>query len=628
MSSLPKVYSWDKPERKAAAASAASSNQGYDTLPEQEDQGTGWADDSSDEDQEPLDPTQQFLEYLLWNNQRGHMSAKQICTVAYWASLAGAAGMDVLAVNPASSGGNFQKKVDQYMGDTASSQKGLTYVVSVPAYIPSTGARDVWDLHTMPPHEVLACAHEGERTRMVQQLQKALDEDQMPPVYTRHPVVQAAQPGSPVLPLALFMDGVRYGKKGSILGITIQSSFPGSRKYLSVALRKSKACSCGCARWCTLWPVFQMLKWSLECLSTGKWPLTNHLGESWTDVGDTYRAGLAGTDLPFQGALVQVRCDWAELAHTLGFPSWSSADDPCPLCHVTKKQMQTPMTVQPTMEPFNWKTKTWDEYCQACSACEVVLEDPSQKTWSILQKKMDSVHKAKSGHAQGRILTVDVKDAGLQKEDRFEPAAGGLWDWNDLQGDRVQGTKVVFWRTSAEWMTKHRNPLFQAYLGSDVFTSMAIDSMHTWCLGIHQQFISGLLWKMLSANLFFSTSPSQTDRNVHSMSELNKLLLSFYKKFEKKEGHQLSRIELRVEMLGTKKANLELHAKAAETLGLLMFFGELLPTLQSQWPESSSWSTAANSLLRLWRTCQTQPLKISRDTRQELARCMHACWGM
>ena len=120
------------------------------------------------------------------------------------------------------------------MGDTASSQKGLTYVVSVPAYIPSTGARDVWDMHTMPPHEVLACAHEGERKRMVQQLQKALDEDQMPPVYTQHPPgVQAAQPGSVVLPLALFMDGVRYGKKGSILGITLRSS-PASQDLASI----------------------------------------------------------------------------------------------------------------------------------------------------------------------------------------------------------------------------------------------------------------------------------------------------------------------------------------------------------------------------------------------------------
>ena len=89
---------------------------------------------------------------------------------------------------------------------------------------------------------------------------------------------------------------------------------------------------------------------------------------------------------------------------------------------------------------------------------------------------MDSVHKAKSGHAQGRILTVDVKDAGLQKEDRLEPAAGGLCNWKDLHGDRAQGAKVVFWRTSSEWMTKHRNPLFQGCLGSDVFNGNRLDA--------------------------------------------------------------------------------------------------------------------------------------------------------
>ena len=56
-----------------------------------------------------------------------------------------------------------------------------------------------------------------------------------------------------------------------------------------------------------------------------------------------------------------------------------------------------------------------------------------------------------------------------------------------------------------------------------------------------------------------------------------------------------------------------------------MFFGELLPDLcaQSQWREGTTWQRATDALLRLWRTCQTQPMKITETVRQDRAR--HAC---
>ena len=173
--SVARVYSRDKPEHGGSASSSQPVPVGRQGAHE-EGVGTGWvSEDSSDTEEDVQDPdeaTQQFLEYLLWNKERGHMTAKQIWTVAFLASKAGATGMEVLAVDPKSSGGNYQKKLDTLVGKTRGPALGMTYVVSVPAYVPSEGSRQLWDLHTMPPHEVLSTCHVGEREAMVSEFAK------------------------------------------------------------------------------------------------------------------------------------------------------------------------------------------------------------------------------------------------------------------------------------------------------------------------------------------------------------------------------------------------------------------------------------------------------------------------
>ena len=565
-----KIFSWDEPSRKTGASSSTAGLAAG--LDEAEAALRGWAetDSSDDEDQGPVDPTQQFLEYLLWNNQRGHMTAKQICTVAFWASQAGATGMDVLAVNPESSGGNFQKKVDQFVGNTQGSPKGSTYVVQVPAMIHSTGSREVWDLHTMPPHEVLGSASEGEITSMTQQLRKTLANEEMPSVYTDHPIVKSALPEELVMPLALFMDGVRYGKKGSILGVTIQSILPGSRKYLSVVVRKAIACSCGCGRWCTLFPIFLMLKWSLECLGKGEWPHFNHLGESWDAVGDAVRGARAGGKLPFKGALVQIRCDWMELAHTLGFPSWKSGKHPCMLCKVSHEQMHKALSRKPSLVPFRWPLKGWEDYCSACQDCEQVLENPSLTVCKALPTKMETRQKGKAG--AGFTLTATIAKTCLKPGDRFEPTEGGLSDWQQIDGRKHEG-KICFWRPAAETMAKHRNPLFQQSLGTDLWNVIAVDAMHTWSLGIFQQFLAGLLWAILDTNLFLRGGGAREDKNRRAMAEMNKLLLDFYRRVDTAEpGHRPSRMELRIEALGKKRNQLVFACEGSRNDGSSQIF--------------------------------------------------------
>eukprot|EP00969_Alexandrium_andersonii_P139449 6169053-Alexandrium_andersonii.AAC.1 len=152
----------------------------------------------------------------------------------------------------------------------------------------------------------------------------------MAPAYEQHPAVTEAPPGVPVLPLAVYVDGVPFLKKESLIGVYLHNMTSG-RRHLVTALRKSYMCKCGCKGWCTLFPVFQFMNWSLRACRAGVHPAAKWNGESWAS-SDGFRSWSAGQPLSARSALVHIKGDWAEYAHTLGFPTWSSVRYPCPFC--------------------------------------------------------------------------------------------------------------------------------------------------------------------------------------------------------------------------------------------------------------------------------------------------------
>ena len=343
------------------------------------------------------------------------------------------------------------------------------------------------------------------------------------------------------------------------------------------------------------------------------------MGKSWTERGDTVRQKLAGTKLPFKGALVQLRCDWMELAGTLGFPSWSSGSHPCMLCSISKKQLQQHVVQPLPLESFAWPLKGWKGYCDACSTCEQVLNDPSTELMTKVRKLLRSDHRG--GGSQGLTMTASLAHGVLLKGDRVEPVDGGVGDWQQLYEESPL-TKLCFWRVKKETMTKHRNPLFDSAIGTDIWNIMAVDCMHTWFLGIMQQFLAALLWELIKCNISKSTSSAAENRHQENMAELNRQLQSFYKLTEKRNPeNKLSKMELRMEMIG-KQESPELSAKAAETMGLLQFMGFLLPTLGGQWSRAETWTEAAKNLWKLWLTCKSQPLVMDTVAREDRGRHM------
>eukprot|EP00969_Alexandrium_andersonii_P153658 6794654-Alexandrium_andersonii.AAC.1 len=101
------------------------------------------------------------------------------------------------------------------------------------------------ELPFRPPHELL---HDElvEDGSVLLKLQEQVDEGLLPPAYAEHPVVREAD--SPVVPLAVYMDGVAYSQTDSAVGIWLVNLVSNARHMVGL-VRKSITCKCGCRGW-------------------------------------------------------------------------------------------------------------------------------------------------------------------------------------------------------------------------------------------------------------------------------------------------------------------------------------------------------------------------------------------
>jgi hypothetical protein len=152
--------------------------------------------------------------------------------------------------------------------------------------------------------------------------------------YRQHPVVLRNQVAT-VMPYAFYLDGISFTNSDSLLGMIVYSL----HRHLCCVIRRSNFCCCGCKGY----PIFAVLKWSFDCLAQRTWPTKSHSGD-WAATGSSEAAAgqqpvrprLAGTPLGFHGALLHVKGDWDEFAHTLGFADWNSELFCCLFCKATR----------------------------------------------------------------------------------------------------------------------------------------------------------------------------------------------------------------------------------------------------------------------------------------------------
>ena len=331
------------------------------------------------------------------------MSAKSLCCLCWWAAKAGAVGqVHELKYRPGAQTGQFQKHLDRALGMELSSEKYVT--LDVPGHSKYDVSRSVHRTPVLPPHEALH-SELGEDPSLLDQLAEWVARDEFPAAYTDHVLVRGSE--EPVLPLALYLDGVPFLKKDSMIGFFVYNLVSG-RRHLAAVLRKSYICKCGCKGWCSIFPIMEMLHWSFGACAAGTWPRQHPSGRDWVDAEGGRKAN-GGLNLGYRAAVVYIKGDWAEYAHTLGFPTWASALCPCLLCWCNRENMYDARGLSPSTE--RWELATHADYHAACVACEreVTIVDQAQHREVRLALFDD---KRPSG-SKGRALLRDIPCVGF-----------------------------------------------------------------------------------------------------------------------------------------------------------------------------------------------------------------------
>eukprot|EP00959_Pyramimonas_sp_CCMP1952_P078521 1641019-Pyramimonas_sp.AAC.2 len=88
------------------------------------------------------------------------------------------------------------------------------------------------------------------------------------------------------------MDKVPYTKRDGFTGIYVHL-LPTGRRHLVAVLRTADLCNCGCSHWCSMYPIYIAIAWSLRSLVDGVFPDKRHDAMPWRDT-DAERASKAG----------------------------------------------------------------------------------------------------------------------------------------------------------------------------------------------------------------------------------------------------------------------------------------------------------------------------------------------
>ena len=252
----------------------------------------------------------------------------------------------------------------------------------------------------------------------------------------------------------------------------------GSRT-LACVLRKSSLCQCGCRGYCTLFPVLNVLRWSIGVMETGYFPSARHDGSSWhsTDRSQSRRGVLAA-----KAAVIYIKGDWMEYVTTMSFPSWTHNLHPCPMCFCSPDTTHDLKNC--TLESVGWDLKTIDHYMEECERREIhVVVDGSGHV--KIRNSLRITHRRERG-GRARQLMVDIPEYGLRAHDRLEPTPW-MSEYAMFDATARFPAPFVFWRADEQAWTQHRNPLFDRRLGG-VPQRVIVGALHCLFLGVVQRY--------------------------------------------------------------------------------------------------------------------------------------------
>ena len=413
------------------------------------------------------------------------LSAMSLCILMHWAVSAGVQGfVKRLAMKPGKQTGKYSRKVKRVLQFDMHDKRLCK--LSVPTYKKYSLSRSVHDIWVLPPHEALheEVVHEDAAGRSIaSRVRDSIVGQEWAPVYNEHPIVKA-HPGRTVIPYALYLDGAPFTKTDGFLAFLVYNLVTGTR-HLSVLLRKSEMCACGCRGWCTIFIVFWYLNYCFRALANGTFPLRRCDKAPWHPVFDDDRCSWAGGILALLGALCQIKCDWAELAGPLAFPSRSSRYRPCLFCNCDRESMHH-QGEHLTLDDSPHEDNTIETYDRDCKRCEVWAVVPDSHTLEQTQCRIAYDKTKKGGLGLCMPVEFDGVVPSLLKGDSVEPHPGMI-DHANIWKLVLFQTHVSFWRRSFEASTMHRNPLYDDNIGVHSQVK-SIDTLHTLSLGVYQRF--------------------------------------------------------------------------------------------------------------------------------------------
>jgi len=488
------------------------------------------------------------------------MTAKHACLLSFWAARAGANGpVGALGFHPGAASGNYSRHYDSATQTKPNNPR--YYTLDLPLFRKADATRAIEPYPVVPAHEALRDEIIGEPS-MATKLATLLPK--LPPAYTEHVVVKSAPPGMPIYPVVLYMDGIPFTRHDGCFSVLIYNVVT-QRRHLCICVKKSFMCRCGCHGWCTLRTLWEFMHWCVKAFSTGVPPTARHDNSPFLDLTDALR--MADLDpYTWRACVIGVKGDLMEHAVSLGLPAVGSGIGPCPACHVTGAEFLEYVGANAVSLP--WARKTFQEYVDACAACErTVVLDRS----TIIALRPNLEFDRRSDGNRGRCLIKTVGPLGLMAGDRLEPTSDRL----DVYGiDRENGGQFHFWRRSAETFVRHRNPLFDEALG--IVPSMLMPCwLHTLSLGLFKVTCSFVFWRLFSKNVWRAPPGPEEARLDTTVVRLQADLFSWYaaESAANREHTQVQRLV--PSMFGTSTTHaFGLHG--AETNGMLMYFNALL----------------------------------------------------
>ena len=265
-----------------------------------------------------------------------------------------------------------------------------------------------------------------------------------------------------------------------------------------------------------------------------------------------------------------LKADLAEFGSTLGFWTTSSIEHPCFLCDANRRELVNLDRWDAVTHPYN--LRSFDDYESACDNCE---------QWRYISRAQ---HVALRGllffdrrrDGRGPTLKADFDDLDLKKGDRLEP-----WDGSPdvLQFEKLSvfPAQVLFWRSSEEGVTHHRNPLFDRFTGMLPENVIALDWMHTLSLGVFQSWLAHCVHALAKVDVWKTGAADYSSRLTLSIYRFSSDFQFWVRDQNRRFDRNLTEAgALKREFFGSLKKP-KCALKAGETNAFLEYVVSILP---------------------------------------------------